>query len=133
MGGPSERASTGVAWPCDAAPAAAMAPVAQRQSALVLHRIGQEYRVVTDHVVPRLLRPGEVLVKTAVIGLNPIDWKAPCVLRGSVSATPFAMADAGAGYTTLASRDCPLSRGESSPAPCAACTSTGRPWPRGTG
>ena len=48
-----------------------------KQSALLLKGFREEYTLVTDHDVPSILHKGEILIKVAAIGLNPIDWKAP--------------------------------------------------------
>jgi NADPH:quinone reductase-like Zn-dependent oxidoreductase len=50
-------------------------PVTQR--ALVLYALRQPYKHTGDHPLPRIESEREILVKTEVIGLNPIDWKAP--------------------------------------------------------
>lgn len=50
------------------------------QTALLLYGAKQPYRIVGDYPVPHPQNDQEVLVKTLVIGLNPIDWKAPWVL-----------------------------------------------------
>ncbi|KAK8081183.1 hypothetical protein PG997_009001 [Apiospora hydei] len=51
--------------------------IPRTHKAAVLHSLKQPY--VVDHArpVPELLHEWEVLVKSHVIGLNPIDWKAP--------------------------------------------------------
>ncbi|KAK8052573.1 hypothetical protein PG993_003958 [Apiospora rasikravindrae] len=51
--------------------------IPRTHKAAVLHSLKQPY--VLDHArpVPELLHEWEVLVKSHVIGLNPIDWKAP--------------------------------------------------------
>lgn len=54
-------------------------PIIDRQKALLLHGAHQQYTLVTDHIVPEILRDGEILVKVVAIGLNPIDWKGPYV------------------------------------------------------
>jgi hypothetical protein len=46
------------------------------QTALLLHAVRQPYST-EDHDVPVIYNESEVLVKVEVIGLNPIDWKAP--------------------------------------------------------
>ena len=51
--------------------------VPESQSALVLHDYKQRYALNESWSVPELRSEDEVLVKTAAIGLNPIDWKAP--------------------------------------------------------
>lgn len=47
------------------------------QRVLLLHGPRQPYHVTHDYAVPDLHHDREILVRTAVIGLNPIDWKAP--------------------------------------------------------
>lgn len=56
-------------------PSALNVPAAQ--TALVLHHYKQRYSLDQSWAVPELRSHEEVLVKTAAIGLNPIDWKAP--------------------------------------------------------
>jgi hypothetical protein len=46
------------------------------QTALLLHAVRQPYNT-ENHDVPVIHNESEVLVKVEVIGLNPIDWKAP--------------------------------------------------------
>lgn len=48
-----------------------------KQSALLLRGFREEYALVTDHDIPSVQQRGEILIKVAAIGLNPIDWKAP--------------------------------------------------------
>ena len=47
------------------------------QTALLLHEVRQPYSIVKDYAVPDLKAKDEVLIEVEVIGLNPIDWKAP--------------------------------------------------------
>lgn len=54
-------------------------PLLDRQRALLLHGAFQQYALVSDHLVPRIQQPGEILVKVVAIGLNPVDWKGPYV------------------------------------------------------
>lgn len=54
-------------------------PILNRQRALLIHAAQQPYTLVTDHLVPAILKEGEILVKVAAIGLNPVDWKGPYV------------------------------------------------------
>lgn len=54
-------------------------PIVDRQKALLLHGAQQQYTLVTDHIVPEILRDGEILIKVLAIGLNPVDWKGPYV------------------------------------------------------
>lgn len=51
----------------------------QRQKILILEKIKQPYREVEGYPVPQVRHDREVIVQNAVIGLNPIDWKAPYV------------------------------------------------------
>ncbi|CAM1510765.1 Fc.00g082780.m01.CDS01 [Cosmosporella sp. VM-42] len=51
--------------------------VPETQTVLLLRGPRQEYQLVDDYAVPRLAGQDEILVKNLVIGLNPIDWKAP--------------------------------------------------------
>ncbi|KAK5267880.1 hypothetical protein LTR99_009667 [Exophiala xenobiotica] len=52
-------------------------PIPEKQSALLLHGPRQPYAAVQDHDIPVPMEDREVLVKNLVLGLNPIDWKAP--------------------------------------------------------
>ncbi|KAI0865093.1 quinone oxidoreductase [Xylaria cubensis] len=47
------------------------------QTVLLLHAPKQSYQVSEDHATPQIDNGSELLVRTQVIGLNPIDWKAP--------------------------------------------------------
>ncbi|RDW94068.1 zinc-binding alcohol dehydrogenase family protein [Aspergillus mulundensis] len=47
------------------------------QKALLLQAVREAYTLVTDHEVPALAHPDEILIKVAAVGLNPVDWKAP--------------------------------------------------------
>lgn len=62
-------------------PAAVVPPtvieIPGRQRALLLHGTKQPYQATEDHAIPELRGEREILVKTHVIGLNPIDWKSP--------------------------------------------------------
>lgn len=49
------------------------------QTVLLLRAPRQRYDLVEAYPVPRLAHESEVLVRNRAIGLNPIDWKAPCV------------------------------------------------------
>ncbi|OAL39493.1 hypothetical protein AYO20_01363 [Fonsecaea nubica] len=51
--------------------------ISTQQRALLLHGPKQPYAEVIDHPIPSLLDSRELLVWNRVIGLNPIDWKAP--------------------------------------------------------
>lgn len=51
--------------------------VPESQTVLLLHAPKQSYEVTPDYAVPRLENKDELLAKVHVIGLNPIDWKAP--------------------------------------------------------
>ncbi|RAH46240.1 zinc-binding alcohol dehydrogenase family protein [Aspergillus brunneoviolaceus CBS 621.78] len=70
------------------APAPTQAAPQATQSALLLHGIGQEYTLVTDHAIPSILGEEEILVKIQAIGLNPIDWKGPAYNFG-IPALPW--------------------------------------------
>ncbi|PYI18923.1 oxidoreductase [Aspergillus japonicus CBS 114.51] len=72
------------------APAPTPTPAAPQatQSALLLHGIGQQYTLVTDHAIPSVLGKEEILVKIQAIGLNPIDWKGPAYNFG-IPALPW--------------------------------------------
>ncbi|CAK7221363.1 hypothetical protein SBRCBS47491_004503 [Sporothrix bragantina] len=67
-------AATAVSPPL-AAPSSPAVPSSQR--VLLLHAPKQPYHVTHDYAVPALVHGRELLVRTRVIGLNPIDWKAP--------------------------------------------------------
>ncbi|KAL1303788.1 hypothetical protein AAFC00_007125 [Neodothiora populina] len=54
-----------------------MAFIPSSQRALSLPAIRQKYQLEVGHPVPAIRDEHEILVKTEVIGLNPIDWKAP--------------------------------------------------------
>lgn len=47
------------------------------QEALLLHAPKQKYAHVKRHSIPEVQDDREMLVKVQVVGLNPIDWKAP--------------------------------------------------------
>jgi NADPH:quinone reductase-like Zn-dependent oxidoreductase len=51
--------------------------VPDSQSVLLLHGAKQPYEVAEGYAVPKAETEHELLVKVQVIGLNPIDWKAP--------------------------------------------------------
>lgn len=51
--------------------------VLQQQEVLLLHGPKQRYAHTRDQAIPGLKNDREMLVKVQVIGLNPIDWKAP--------------------------------------------------------
>jgi hypothetical protein len=54
------------------------APVVPKtQTVLLLHAAKQPYVLTDNYPVPLIREDSEVLVRTQVIGLNPIDWKAP--------------------------------------------------------
>ena len=48
-----------------------------KQQLLLLHGPKQEYTLINDGSIPQLQHEREMLVKVTVLGLNPIDWKAP--------------------------------------------------------
>ena len=47
------------------------------QDVLLLHGPKQKYVHTKKHPIPRLQNDREMLVEVGVVGLNPIDWKAP--------------------------------------------------------
>jgi len=49
----------------------------EHQEVLLLHGVKQRYQHTTKHQIPKAEDDGEMLVKVTVVGLNPIDWKAP--------------------------------------------------------
>ncbi|KAF2787319.1 GroES-like protein [Melanomma pulvis-pyrius CBS 109.77] len=51
--------------------------VPETQSALLLHAIRQPYELAAGYPIPKIQDDDELLVKVTVVGLNPIDWKAP--------------------------------------------------------
>jgi hypothetical protein len=51
--------------------------ISTHQRALILYAPKQPYEEISDHPTPPLLNDRELLVRNRVIGLNPIDWKAP--------------------------------------------------------
>lgn len=55
----------------------AFAEVPESQQVLLLRDKRQPYELVRDYPVSELQEEHEVLVQNVVIGLNPIDWKAP--------------------------------------------------------
>ncbi|GJN75780.1 hypothetical protein PLICBS_009886, partial [Purpureocillium lilacinum] len=83
MSGSSESSWTGeapgqtsISYPAHQ-PAYSEQNVPQEQDALLLHGPRQQYKIHRNYPVPQLADDNEVLVKAVVIGLNPIDWKAP--------------------------------------------------------
>ena len=50
---------------------------AKHQEVLLLHGVKQRYAHTREQPIPRLERDWEMLVAVEVVGLNPIDWKAP--------------------------------------------------------
>ncbi len=48
---------------------------------LLLHGPKQRYTHTKNHPVPSLKNDREMLVEVEVVGLNPIDWKAPYVSK----------------------------------------------------
>ena len=48
-----------------------------QQHALLLHGPRQQYQLTDRHPVPTVKTEHDMLVKVKLIGLNPIDWKAP--------------------------------------------------------
>lgn len=53
--------------------------IPKNQKVLLLRDIKQPYEVEDEYPVPEPDDDASFLVKTQVIGLNPIDWKAPYV------------------------------------------------------
>lgn len=49
------------------------------QSVLLLQGFQHRYELIEDYPIPELQSDDEVLIRNAVVGLNPIDWKAPYV------------------------------------------------------
>lgn len=47
------------------------------QDVLLLHGAKQRYTHTPKYEIPQIKNDSEMLVKVSVIGLNPIDWKAP--------------------------------------------------------
>jgi hypothetical protein len=47
------------------------------QEVLLLHAPKQQYAHTQEHPVPEIRNSREMLVSVHVVGLNPIDWKAP--------------------------------------------------------
>lgn len=47
------------------------------QEVLLLHAPKQRYTHTKKHPIPSLKSDREMLVEVEVVGLNPIDWKAP--------------------------------------------------------
>lgn len=50
---------------------------ARNQEVLLLHGPKQKYKHTREHPIPELDKDHDMLVEVEVIGLNPIDWKAP--------------------------------------------------------
>ena len=51
--------------------------IPSNQEVLLLRAVKQSYQLVSAYSIPLPVEEGELLVKIEVIGLNPIDWKAP--------------------------------------------------------
>ncbi|EPE24241.1 GroES-like protein [Glarea lozoyensis ATCC 20868] len=49
----------------------------RHQEVLLLHGVKQRYAHTKEQPIPRLENDSEMLVAVEVVGLNPIDWKAP--------------------------------------------------------
>lgn len=47
------------------------------QEVLLLHGVKQRYTHTLKYEIPKARDDSEMLVKVTVVGLNPIDWKAP--------------------------------------------------------
>lgn len=56
------------------------------QEVLLLHAPKQQYAHTRRQPIPELRNDREMLVAVDVVGLNPIDWKAPYVQCGSSAA-----------------------------------------------
>jgi len=56
-----------------------MTTIPSGQKVLSLLAIRQRYHVEEGHPIPTIHHDHEILVSTEVVGLNPIDWKAPQV------------------------------------------------------
>lgn len=54
-------------------------PNQNTQNVLMLQAPRQRYELISGYPIPLLRDDTEILVRTAVIGLNPIDWKGPYV------------------------------------------------------
>ena len=54
-----------------------MAEIPESQTVLLLHAPKQHYQVTSGYAIPQVESEDELLAKVQVIGLNPIDWKAP--------------------------------------------------------
>jgi len=52
---------------------------ASHQDVLLLHAQKQKYAHTREQPIPSVENDREMLVKVDVVGLNPIDWKAPYV------------------------------------------------------
>lgn len=50
---------------------------ARNQEVLLLHGPKQKYEHTREHPIPGLDKEHDMLVEVEVVGLNPIDWKAP--------------------------------------------------------
>jgi len=50
---------------------------AKHQDVLLLHGVKQRYMHTKEQPIPTLKNDREMLVAVEVVGLNPIDWKAP--------------------------------------------------------
>lgn len=50
-------------------------PLPERQQVLVLQALKQPYESQSDYPIPQTQGDHELLIRTSVIGLNPIDWK----------------------------------------------------------
>jgi hypothetical protein len=49
----------------------------RHQEVLLLHGVKQRYAHTREQPIPRIEHHSEMLVAVEVVGLNPIDWKAP--------------------------------------------------------
>ncbi|KAI9798850.1 MAG: hypothetical protein M1833_004353 [Piccolia ochrophora] len=48
-----------------------------QQAALLLQGPKEKYTLKKDHEIPQVTAEQEMLIRVSVVGLNPIDWKAP--------------------------------------------------------
>ncbi|KAI9711596.1 MAG: hypothetical protein M1812_007118 [Candelaria pacifica] len=51
--------------------------IGSKQEILLLHGSKQKYTLTNDYEIPVVESKREMLIRVSVIGLNPIDWKAP--------------------------------------------------------
>jgi hypothetical protein len=65
--------------PSAASSSSSWTEIPSQQQALLLYRPKQPYQEISNHPIPAIRDDRELLVRNMVIGLNPIDWKAPWV------------------------------------------------------